>query len=93
MQNKTLQLSIILTSHAKQFHHLKPHRGRTGKSVDPRCGCGGITAGKILPAVETCAEHQLWWAKNLSPPGWGGGAGEKTPELYCIKKSNKHIKI
>ena len=43
MQKETLQLSIILTSHAKQFYHLKPHRGHTGKKVDPRCGRGGIT--------------------------------------------------
>ena len=41
MQKETLQLTIILTSHAKQIYHLKPHRGHTGKSIDPRCGCGG----------------------------------------------------
>ena len=84
MQKETLKLSIILTSHAKQFYHLKPHRGHTGKNVDPRCGCGEITAGKILPAVGTCKEHRvgLRWAKNPSPPGWGDG--EKPLQLYCI---------
>ena len=42
--------------------------------VDPRCGCGGITAGKNLPAVETCTEHRvgLRWAKNPSPLAWVG---------------------
>ena len=66
-----LQLSIIRTSHASSFI---THRGHTGKNVDPRCGCGGITAGKILPAVETCTEHRvgLRWAKNPSPLAWVG---------------------
>ena len=50
------------------------HRGHTGKKVDPRWGCGGITAGKILPAVGTCTEHRvgLRWAKNPSPLAWVG---------------------
>ena len=34
MQKETLQLSIILTSHAKQFYHLKPHRKMLTRGVD-----------------------------------------------------------